>query len=512
MPVLSNKETMVLPVNRRSFLYRVAAGAAAVLLGNSCAGAPSAKDRDTLKEIKTIWDKEPSDPADVDRLKEIMLPWGGEESIEIVVEAERALALHNHFFVIPTYVELMRKWYANPAFVRNLIPSLAFNFIVSPAARLKHVFFLWRLADQLAPRATLKVISLDDREKEQAKDASRFWGAAWLQLGYHLLSKAQKGLILNSGRIEQLQSNIQDIDPSFKPIQFPSDDAATLREELNRATSDKEIIEALRKLHTKKFILHERLLPMLKNASPELVKVIVAILGSNLAFTVEIEDVMLDYLAGSDGELVVAAAKALRFKENLPAKKIAKILEQHRKKNPALGQQLDDILLSTLVSEDDALKDVFAALIWNMFNTEAVNKADKFRRLNEIRIWYWRLSINRKNIGYRYSVHNDMDILEYNWPETNENNNRNVRVRLAMPEVPADIQEFVIKFLRQFPAFVNPGDPLSREQEEQLVRDEQQLQHINNMLRLTIAASSISAPDINLASFLQDSLDDPRRK
>jgi len=105
MAVLSNKETMVFPVNRRSFLYRAAVGAGAVLLWNSCAGTPSAKDRDTLKEIKAIWEKEPSDPADVDRLKEIMLPWRGEENTEIVVEAARALALHASFFVIPIYKE-----------------------------------------------------------------------------------------------------------------------------------------------------------------------------------------------------------------------------------------------------------------------------------------------------------------------------------------------------------------------------------------------------------------------
>jgi len=111
--------------------------------------------------------------------------------------------------------------------------------------------------------------------------------------------------------------------------------------------------------------------------------------------------------------LVIAAAKALRFKENLPAKKIVKILERNRKKNPILGQQLDDILLSTLVSEDAALADVFAALVWNMFISEPNNKKDEMKRINEIRIWYWRLSLNRKDHGYSYGISSDMPILEY---------------------------------------------------------------------------------------------------
>ena len=123
--------------------------------------------------------------------------------------------------------------------------------------------------------------------------------------------------------------------------------------------SDEDKINALRNLHRVSFVEAKLLLGMLKNESPELQEAIVPLLGNNFAFTPEIIDVMLNYLDCKNDNLVVAAAKALRFKENLPAKLIVDILERHRNREPVIGQQLDDILLSTLVSEDAALADVF---------------------------------------------------------------------------------------------------------------------------------------------------------
>lgn len=43
---------MPLPVNRQSFLHKVAVIAGAVLLWNSCAWSSSTQDRDIQKEIK----------------------------------------------------------------------------------------------------------------------------------------------------------------------------------------------------------------------------------------------------------------------------------------------------------------------------------------------------------------------------------------------------------------------------------------------------------------------------
>jgi hypothetical protein len=198
---------------------------------------------------------------------------------------------------------------------------------------------------------------------------------------------------------------------------------------------------------------------MLKNASLKLQKAIVPLLGNNIAFTPEIQAVMLNYLDGKNDHLIIAAAKALRFKENLPAKDIATILERHRKRDPALGQQLDDILLSTLVSEDGALADIFTALVKNIFITKPVNKMDQMMRINEIRIWYWRLSINRNQYAtYPYSKSSDMDILEYSGDIRYERNNRNDRIRLAMSSAPPDIQDLFIAFLRQIPAIAGPTE------------------------------------------------------
>jgi len=195
---------------------------------------------------------------------------------------------------------------------------------------------------------------------------------------------------------------------------------------------------------------------------------------------IQVINLMMNYLDGKNDNLVVAAAKALRFKENLPAKKIVDILDRHRKREPLLGQQLDDILLSTLVSEDDALADVFAALTWNLFKTDPDNKKDKILRINEIRIWYWRLSNNLRDRGYPYGKNSNLDNLIYvSGDIRDEPNNRNDRVRQAMPSVPYDIQNLFITFLRQIPAITGHTE---RHYEDRFAHDLKDLREIYEKL------------------------------
>ena len=74
-----------------------------------------------------------------------------------------------------------------------------------------------------------------------------------------------------------------------------------------------------------------------------------------------------------------------------------------------------------------------------MSKTEPDNKKDKIMRLNEMRIWYWRLSNNCMDRVYPIGKASDTDGLVYESSDIrDEPNNRNDRVRLAMPSVPYD--------------------------------------------------------------------------
>ena len=475
----ADEEKMLFPLNRRSFLYNTAVGAGAVLLWNGCAGAPSTQDRDTLKEIKAIWEKEPSDPKDALILRDILLPWMGAPDDEIRDEAVRALALLSDISVFPTYKELFRRHYADSTFVRNIIPLFALNYTVNPAARGSLLFAMYTLSTQIAPRATAKPLDLPDWAKAQANTALQFLGNVSLRGNYIKYYKARTSVNRSDIAVEELRSRIEAIDPSFKEQVLKAGNITLWRAQLS-SDNDEDKIRALRNLHRLFFVKSKLLLGMLKNASLKLQEAIIPLLGNNFAFTPEIVDVMLNYLDGKNDNLVVAAAKALRFKENLPAKKIAKILERHRKGDPILGQQLDDILLSTLVSEDAALEDVFAALVWNMSKTEPDNKKDKIMRLNEMRIWYWRLSNNGMDRGYPIGKSNDTDCLVYESSDTrDEPNNRNDRVRLAIPSVPYDIQNLFIAFLRQIPAITGPTE---KHYEDRFARDLKDFQEIRELL------------------------------
>ena len=465
---------MLFPVNRRSFLYNAAVGAGAVLLWNGCAGAPSTKDRDTLKEIKAIWEKEPSDPKDALILRDILLPWQGAPGDEIRDEAVRALAPLSDISVFPTYKELFRRNYQDPTFVKNIIPLFAINYTVNPAARGNLLFALYTLSTQIAPKAT-KPVDLPDWAKAQANSALQFLGNVSLRGFLAKYYKARTSTHRSEIAEKEFLSIIAAIDPSFEGPSLQSENRELWKVQLSSG-SDEDKISAIKSLHRLSFAGSKLLLGMLKNASLKLQEAIVPILGNNLALTPEIVDVMLNYLDGKNDNLVVAAAKALRFKENLPAKKIVEILERHRKGDPILGQQLDDILLSTLVSEDAALEDVFAALVWNMSKTEPDNKKDKIMRLNEMRIWYWRLSNNCMDRVYPIGKASDTDGLVYESSDTrDEPNNRNDRVRLAMPSVPYDIQNLFIAFLRQIPAITGPTE---KHFEDRFAHDLKDLQEI----------------------------------
>ena len=58
-----------------------------------------------------------------------------------------------------------------------------------------------------------------------------------------------------------------------------------------------------------------------------------------------------------------------------------------------------------------------------------------YKQINEIRIWYWRLSNNRKGENsYPYYI-NELGSLDYKDNFKYERNDRNQRVRLAMNSV-----------------------------------------------------------------------------
>lgn len=224
----------------------------------------------------------------------------------------------------------------------------------------------------------------------------------------------------------------------------------------------------------------ETLLDLLKNTSLSVQKAIVPILGNNIALSPEIITVMLNYLGGEDDEFAIAAAKGMRFKENLPAFDIIKMLEWHRKRDPALGKQLDNILLSSLVSEDAALPHVFAAFVHNFFNTEPNSRLDTIIRINEIRIWYWRLSNNRRGgTSYPHGFSDGGASLEYKNNFQYERNDRNQRAKLAMNSVPGNIQNLFIAFLRQMPDIAAPTE---NNYEDRLSRDLRNLEIIRNAL------------------------------
>jgi hypothetical protein len=479
----SDEATMFFPVNRRSFFYGAAVSAGAVLLWNSCAGTSATQDRDPLKEIKAIREKEPSDPADVQRLKDILLPWHGAPSTEVQLEAARALALHADFFVIPTYKEVFLRYRGSTTFLEHFIPLLALNYTVNPAARLKILYFLYNLSVRLTPKKTL---NLSDSAIEQATSAFRFLGNIAfrnyiIKLNEALTEAHQDRSV--AAYQQELQYLIGELYPPFLNVRlggisterFPDTKVIESWRAQLSSGSDEDKINALINLHRVSFLYFEPLLGMLKNASLELQRAIVPILGNNIAFTPDIQSVMLNYLDDKDDHLVIAAAKALRFKENLPAQDILKIMERHRKRDPALGQRLDDILLSTLVSEDAALADVFAVLVWNMFNTESSNKKDKIKRIIEIRIWYWRLSNNRKDHASYPCGPSEIVNLEYKSDFRYERNNRNHRAQLAMPSVPYDIQDLFIAFLRQIPAIASPTE---KHYEDRFAQDLKDLREI----------------------------------
>lgn len=170
---LSEKVMLLSHVNRRSFFQRVAIGAGAAFLWNSCAWTESNRERDIKNAIKTIWEKEPSDPEDIKLLKDILLPWSGQPSADITIEASRALALHADFFVIPTYKEVFLKNFRNETFLKNFIPLLAFNYTVNPPGRLKIIYFLYNLSLKIEQRRGL---NLSNSAIEQATSAFQFLG------------------------------------------------------------------------------------------------------------------------------------------------------------------------------------------------------------------------------------------------------------------------------------------------------------------------------------------------
>ena len=468
-------------MNRRSFLYNAAIGTGAVLLWNSCAGAPSTQDRDTLKEIKTIWEKEPSDPADVQRLKDILLPWHGALDDEIRDEAVRALAIQADLFVIPTYKEAFLRYRKDRKFLENFIPLLALNFTVNPEGRVKIIYFLWHLS---TPLTSSKTLDLPYSSIAQAEAVYRFLGNVSFRAYLMKLHNVQTAAHRSGDQISDERKclvHLGEIDPSLKEYAVTPENINLWQAELASGNDTDKII-ALRNLHRVYFIKGEKLLGLLKNGSLEFQKAIVPVLGNNFALTPEIQTVLVDYLESTDSDLVVAAAKALRFKENLPAKEIVKILKQHRKRDPELGQQLDDILLSTLVSEDVALAEVFATLVWNILSIDSNKKKDKIKRINEIRIWYWRLSNNRKeHANYPYVRLEGMNSFVYSSDIRYERNKRNERLRLAMPSMPYDIQDMFIAFLRQIPAIAGASENYY---DDRLAHDLKDLEKIYEELRL----------------------------
>jgi len=271
-----------------------------------CAGVQTTQGNDTLTAIRAIMNKEPNDPADVKRLEAILLPWAGERNIEIVVEAARALALHADFFVIPIYTQLFKLWHNNSSFVRYFTSFLAFNFTVNPASRLKILYFMYRIAVQLAPKVhpadKIKHEYLPDWAKAQANAATGFWGNVGLRGWYIKLRNAQLAVHRNPTSINTFLEYIQAIEPSFIAQTFTSEDKDSLKTQM-ASGNDKDKISALRKLHETTFVDAQLLLSMLKNASYELEEAIIPLIGNNLAFTPEIEDIMLNYLDGNNNNL-----------------------------------------------------------------------------------------------------------------------------------------------------------------------------------------------------------------
>ena len=165
---------------------------------------------------------------------------------------------------------------------------------------------------------------------------------------------------------------------------------------------------------------------MLDNEPPEMKRVIVAILGSS--WTASIYPAMQTRLVGyllesSDYESVLAAAKALRFRDGLPVDDILKMLEQEKDEN--IRQQLGDILLSSLGSPK-----TFWHLVRSFYITDPKNVEVKKRRADEMRIWYLRLGDKGDDV-----------------------------VRQAIPSTPRNIQDMVIEWLQDISKikFSNPA-------------------------------------------------------
>jgi hypothetical protein len=126
-----------------------------------------------------------------------------------------------------------------------------------------------------------------------------------------------------------------------------------------------------------------------KNELPQVKMQVLLIFGSFLPLCPDDISMLVDYLLNNpDNDLVLAAARGLRFRKNLPAKQILNFLEFKKQENEKFGQYLEDLLISSLDSSD-AFK-VLVRSISKTILTDSNNRSDIRRRLEELRILYLR--------------------------------------------------------------------------------------------------------------------------
>jgi hypothetical protein len=126
----------------------------------------------------------------------------------------------------------------------------------------------------------------------------------------------------------------------------------------------------------------------------EVKRVALSIIGSYPELSPDEQNMLVKHLLeNTENDLVLSAARGLRFRNNLPAEKILYFLSEKKKEDAQLGQYLEDLLLSSLNSQD-----AFRELVNSLVMTHPKDIKNIRRRAEELRIWYLGLGGNRDQI------------------------------------------------------------------------------------------------------------------
>jgi hypothetical protein len=137
---------------------------------------------------------------------------------------------------------------------------------------------------------------------------------------------------------------------------------------------------------------HSRLIELLNDAkrSDSLKRAIVAVLGSEIALSEDTIDILLRYVNEANEELVIGAAKALRWKQGIP---VDPLLNGWKNTN---NDHVKTEIESALATIPD--KKVFTHLLKALFQTKFESVTILRRRLDNLKLWYVMIGNERNQI------------------------------------------------------------------------------------------------------------------